>query len=84
MSNIWLTKAYPNGNTKIAVMQSGDNFKIMKHCINYVRGKNIESWRVMGSASEFKDLNLCMDKFGKLVNEHRVKTGKEKINFIVE
>ena len=43
--------------------KDGDQYKIMKHCINYVRGRNVESWRVMGSDSTFTDLRECIGKF---------------------
>ena len=84
MKRVWLTKAYKAGNQKVAVMQIGEDFKIMKECINYVRGKNIKSWRVMGTASTFSNLNDCLDKFNKIVNKSREVEGKEKINFITE
>lgn len=80
----WLTPAYKSGNQKIAVMQDGYLFLIMKLNINYISGKNIESWRVMGSASRFESLSDCMGKFGRLVNSSRKKDGKKEINFIVE
>lgn len=80
----WLTKAYNVNNQKIAIMQVGTEFKIMKKCINYVRGKNIESWRVMGTASTFDNLKDCLDKFSKIVNKSRKNEGKATINFIAE
>lgn len=82
--SIALTKAYKAGKQTIAVVQVGDEFKIVKKVINYIRGKNVESWRVMGSASTFTDLNDCMDKFSKLVNKARQTEGKPPLNFIVE
>lgn len=84
MKSIPLTKAFKHGKTMIAVAQCGDQFKILKKVINYVRGRNIESWRVMGSASTFGNLRDCMAKFGKLVNAQRIADGEKTINFIVE
>lgn len=85
----YITKAFTYKTTKIAVMHTytrkdGDQYKIMKHVINYVRGKNVESWRVMGSASTFTDLRECMNKFEKLVNSHRKTIGKSPIKFTIE
>lgn len=88
MRPVALTKAFKHGSTVIAVMQesskSGDKFKIIKKVINYVRGKNVESWRVMGTASTFTDLSDCMAKFEKLVNKQRAADGKKPIKFTVE
>lgn len=85
----YITKAFRAGNRVIAVLhvntkEHGDQYKIMKKCINYIRGKNVESWRVMGSASTFTDLRTCLDKFEKLVNAHRKTIGKEPIKFTIE
>lgn len=82
--SIALTKAYKAGKQTIAVVQVGNQFKIVKKVINYIRGKNVESWRVMGSASTFTDLEKCMDKFSKLVNKARELEGKSPLSFIVE
>lgn len=88
MKPVALTKAFKYKSTVIAVMQypskEGDKFKIIKKVINYVRGKNIESWRVMGSASTFTSLSHCMSKFEKLVNTQRKADGKDPIKFTVE
>lgn len=84
MRHVWLTKAYKAENQTIAIIQAGDEFKIMKKCINYVRGKNVESWRVMGSASTFDCLELCVKKFSALVNKSRKEEGKTEINFRTE
>lgn len=84
MKPVWLTKAYKAGNQTIAIIQTGDEFKIMKKCINYVRGKNIESWRVMGTASTFDSLEPCVKKFSALVNKSRKTEGKAEINFRTE
>lgn len=85
----YITKAFRAGNRVIAVLhvktkEHGDQYKIMKKCINYIRGKNVESWRVMGSASTFTDLRVCLDKFEKLVNAHRKTIGMEPIKFTIE
>lgn len=85
----YITKAFAYKSTRIAVLhvytkKDGDQYKIMKHVINYVRGQNVESWRVMGSASTFTDLRECIVKFETLVNSHRKATGKEPIKFTVE
>lgn len=81
---VFLTKAYKHGTTRIAILQNGDEFKIVKKVINYVRGKNVESWRVMGSASTFDNLAACVNKFGALVNKDRAANGKPAINFSAE
>lgn len=62
----------------------GEQYKIMKHVINYVRGQNVGSWRVMGSDSTFTDLRECIGKFEMLVNSHRKATWKEPIKFTIE
>lgn len=84
----YITPAYDYKGTKIAVVQigsdEGDTFKIMKKCINYVRGKNIESYKLLGSASVFNNLHECIDKFSNLVNGDREKSGKSPIKFRVE
>ena len=85
----YITKAFAYKSTRIAVLhvntrKDGDQYKIMKHVINYVRGKNVESWRVMGSARTFTDLRECIGKCETLVNSHRKATGKEPIKFTVE
>lgn len=84
----FITKAFKHGSTTIAVFQEssakGDKFKICKKVINYVRGKNVESYRVMGTASTFTDLKDCMSKFESLVNKQRKADGKEPIRFTVE
>lgn len=84
MKPVALTKAFKHKTTLIVAAQYGDEFKILKKVINYVRGKNVESWRVMGSSSTFSSLNECMDKFIKLVNAQRKIDGKSAINFKVE
>lgn len=88
MKPVALTKAFKHGSTVIAVMQepskNGDKFKIIKKVINYVRGKNVESWRVMGAASTFTNLSDCMKKFESLVNKQRKADGKKPIKFTVE
>lgn len=84
MKPVWLTKAFKAGNQTIAIIQTGDEFKIMKKCINYIRGKNVESWRVMGSASTFDNLNTCLKKFSLIVNKARKAEGKAEINFRTE
>ncbi len=43
----YITKAFAHKSTKNAVLRvhtrkDGDQYKIMKHCINYVRGRNVE------------------------------------------
>lgn len=85
----YITKAFAYKSTRIAVMhvytrKDGDQYKIMKNVINYVRGKDVESWRVMGSACTFKDLRECIGKFETLVNSHREEIGKSPIKFTVE
>lgn len=84
----FITKAFPYKSTRIAVFQEqsskGDRFKICKKVINYVRGKNVESWRVMGTASTFSDLAECIAKFESLVNAQRKIDGKEPAKFTVE
>lgn len=84
----FITKAFKHGSTTIAVFQEcdakGDKFKICKKVINYVRGKNVESYRVMGSASTFTDLRECMAKFEGLVNAQRKIDGKSPVKFTVE
>lgn len=81
---VWLTKAFKVGNQTIAIIQTGDEFKIMKKCINYIRGKNVESWRVMGTASTFDNLEACLKKFSSIVNKARKAEGKTEINFRTE
>lgn len=85
----YITKSFAYKSTRIAVLhvytkKDGDQYKIMKNVINYVRGQNVESWRVMGSASTFTYLRECIGKFETLVNSHRKTTGKEPIKFTVE
>lgn len=85
----YITKAFAYKSTKNAFLhvhtrKGVDKYKIMKHCINYVRGRNVESWRVMGSDSAFTDLRECIGKFETLVNSHRKATGKEPIKFTIE
>ena len=84
----FITKAFKHGSTTIAVFQetaaNGDKFKICKKVVNYVRGKNVESYRVMGNASTFTDLGECMDKFERLVNAQRKIDGKDPVKFTVE
>lgn len=82
--SIALTKAYKAGNKTIGIVQVGNEFKIVKKVINYIRGKNVESWRVMGSASTFDNLESCVKKFSAIVNEARKAEGKPEINFITE
>lgn len=84
MKPVWLTKAFKAGNQTITIIQTGDDFKIMKKCINYIRGKNVESWRVMGSASTFDNLDTCLKKFSLIVNKARKAEGKAEINFRTE
>lgn len=79
-----LTKAFKSGSQTIAIFQYGEQFKIMKKVINYVRGKNVESWRVMGAASTFDNLSDCVAKFERLVNNHRKSVGKQHINMRAE
>ena len=85
----YITPAYKVGNSKIAVLhvyteKHGDQYKIMKECINYIRGKNVTSWRVMGTASTFDNLEACMTKFTGLVNKARKSRGLEPIRFRIE
>lgn len=84
----FITKAFPYKSTTIAVFQEpsskGDKFKICKKVINYVKGKNIESYRAMGTASTFTDLKECIGKFESLVNAQRKIDGKQPIKFTVE
>lgn len=84
----FITKAFAYKSTTIAVFQEssvkGDKFKVCKKGINYVRGKNIEAYKTMGSASTFTDLKECMSKFEKLVNAQRKVDGKQPIKFTVE
>ena len=82
--SVFLTKAFRHGSTRIAILQSGDEFKIVKKVINYVRGKNVDSWRVVGSASTFSTLGDCVTKFSAMVNKTRKEEGKEPLNFTVE
>lgn len=77
-----LTKAFKAGKQTICVVQRGGEFSIYKKVINYVRGKNVESWRVMGSASTFDNLADCLEKFNGLVNASRKADGKPLINLI--
>lgn len=84
MIKAYVTKAYQYKTTRIAVLQMGDQFKIMKKCINYIKGRNVESWKILGGASTFNNLDECMVKFSSLVNGDRKSRGKEPLNFIVE
>lgn len=85
----YITKAFAYKSTRIAVLhvhtrKDGDQCKIVKRVINHVCGQNVESWRVMVSASTFTDLRECIGKFETLVNSHRKATGKEPIKFTIE
>lgn len=84
----YLTPAFGYKGTRIAILQvsdsKGDTFKIMKKCINYIRGVNVESYKVMGSASVFGELEPCVEKFAKLVNADRKARGKNPIKITVE
>lgn len=84
----YLTPAFDYKGTRIAILQvrdsKGDTFKIMKKCINYIRGVNVESYKVMGSASVFSELEPCVEKFAKLVNSDRKARGKNPIKITVE
>lgn len=82
--SIPLTKAYKAGKQTVGIVQVGDQFKIVKKVINYIRGKNVESWRVMGSASTFDNLESCVKKFSLIVNKARRAEGKPEINFRTE
>lgn len=82
--SIALTKAYKAGNQTDGIVQVGDSFKIVKKVINYVRGKNVDSWRVMGSASTFDNLEDCVKKFSKIVNKARKENGQKEVNFRTE
>lgn len=81
-----LTKAFEYKTTRICVIynHSEKKFKIMKKVINYIRGKNVESWRIMGSASVFDDIESCTKKFSKLVNDHRKTKNLSPINFEID
>lgn len=84
----YITPAYDYKGTRIAILQvsdsKGDTFKIMKKCINYIKGRNIESYKVMGSASIFTSLEACVEKFAKLVNADRKARGKSPIKITCE
>lgn len=84
----YITPAFPYKGTRIAVLQisdsRGDQFKIMKRCINYIRGVNVESYKLLGSASVFDNLDECLEKFAKLVNTERKARGKSPIKITTE
>lgn len=84
----YITPAFDYKGTRIAILQigssKGDTFRIMKKCINYVAGRNVESYKVMGSASTFEDLEACVEKFARLVNGDRKRRGKAPIKITVE
>lgn len=79
-----LTNAFSYKGSYIVAVRSGGKCKILKKSINYVRGKNVESWKLLGSASVFDSVDDCIAKFSTLVNSHRASVGKRPINFIVE
>lgn len=79
-----LTKPIKAGNDVLMIAFKNDKFVIMKVVINYVRGKNVKSWRVRGSASSFENLDDCVSAFSKIVNSKRKETGMSEINFKIE
>lgn len=84
----YITPSFAYKGTRIAILQigssKGDTFKIMKKSLNYIRGQNVESWRVMGSASSFDRLEPCVEKFASMVNGDRKSRGKSPINITAE
>lgn len=79
-----LTKPIKAGNDVLMIAFKDNKFIIMKVFINYIRGKNVKSWRPRGSASSFNTLDECVSVFSKIVNKKRKESGMSEMNFEIE